>query len=456
MRAMGIDIGTTTISVVVIDGETGQLTGSTTIAHKTFLKGMISSSRVQSPEKIWELTKTAVTEMIQKYGKPHSIGMTGQMHGMLYVDERGQAVSPLYTWQDGSGNELAADGRTYAEVLKEATGAAAAGYGLTTHYYLQQKGKIPSNAVKMVTISDYIAMRLCEEKEPFIAKDMAASWGSYDLEIGDFCREELEEAGVCTSYLPRLLSGHSVVGRTAGDLPAGIPVAASLGDNQASVIGSVQDLSNTVLINIGTGSQVSFGTERFLEAQGSIELRPCTDRQFLMVGSGLCGGRAYAMLEQFYREIAGDNGTDIYAQMERQAREFTEAYGKEAAWKIRTTFSGTRSNPKERGSIAGIGVENFHPGAMTLGMMQGILGELYEMYEKMSEMTGTKAVRLVGSGNGIRQNPLMQELAEELFRLPLEIPRCREEAAYGAALQSLASAGFADSVAQMQEKIQYL
>ena len=55
-----------------------------------------------------------------------------------------------------------------------------------------------------------------------------------------------------------------------------------------------------------------------------------------------------------------------------------------------------------RGSIANIGVENFHPGAMTLGMIQGILDELHEMYEKMCEATGKRATKLVGSGNGIR------------------------------------------------------
>ena len=93
---------------------------------------------------------------------------------------------------------------------------------------------------------------------------------------------------------------------------------------------------------------------------------------------------------------------------------------------------------------------------MTVGMIQGILDELYEMYREMCRMTGNNASHLVGSGNGIRKNLLMQELAQELFRMPMDIPACREEAAYGAALQSLASAGFAGSMAEMQQKIKYL
>lgn len=477
MRTMGIDIGTTTISVVMVNGENGELLGSCTVPNRSFMKGNIASARIQNPETIWELASGAAREIIKEYGSPASIGMTGQMHGMLYVDDSGKAVSPLYTWQDGSGNELLEEGRTSAEILREATGSAAAGYGLTTHYYLLKKGLVPKKAARMVTISDYIAMRLCEEKSPSITRDMAASWGCYDLEIGDFCREELEELGVDLSFLPTVLTGHSVMGMTTGKFPHHVPVTVSLGDNQASVLGSVQDLSNTVLVSIGTGSQVSFGTSRLVETGGSIELRPCTESLYLMTGSGLCGGRAYAMLEQFYREALeslweeasilweikgtpgankGPGGRNLYKIMENQARDFMETYGKEAAWKIRTTFSGTRNNPKERGSIRGIGVENFHPGAMTLGMMQGILEELHEMYIQMCRMTGNKAVRMVGSGNGVRENALLRELAEEMFRMPMEIPACREEAAYGAALQAYASAGFAGSMREMQDKICYL
>lgn len=450
MRAMGIDIGTTTISVIMIDKDSGKLLGSRSVPHNAFLKGPSDFNRIQDPEKLWRLSVRAAGEIIREYGKPDSIGMTGQMHGVLYVDEEGGAVSPLYTWQDGSGNEFMEDGRTYAQVLREKAGAASAGYGMTTHFYLRKKGMIPEAARKMTTISDYIAMKLCGRGMPFIVRDMAASWGCYDLRKGDFYRKELEESGADPEYLPELLDEHIIVGVTVENqeegIPAGIPVSASYGDNQASVLGAAGDISDTVLVNIGTGSQVSFGTDSYLETQGAIELRPFTKQSFLMAGSSLCGGRAYAMLEQFYREAAGE-GKERYSLMEEQARRFIEKYGKHEAWKIRTTFSGTRDNPEETGSITGISPLNFHPGAMTIGMIQGILEELYEMYEEMCRMTGKKAGRLVGSGNGIRRNALMREMAEEMFQMPMTIPACEEEAAYGAALGSLVSAGLADTIA---------
>ena len=279
---------------------------------------------------------------------------------------------------------------------------------------------------------------------------MAASWGCFDLEKGDFYRKELQELGVDITYLPEILKEHEIMGYTMEQ----IPVMVSLGDNQASVLGSVNDLCSTVLLNIGTGSQISVATENYVACEGSVELRPCVEGTKLLVGCGLCGGRAYAMLEQFYRDVCGtENG--FYDQMEEQARAFLAAFGKEKSWKIKTTFSGTRSNPKERGSIANIGIENFHPGAMTVGMICGILEELQEMYTVMCEKTGNRAVKLVGSGNGIRRNQLMRELAEEMYGMKMQIPVCKEEAAYGAALYSMAAAGLVESLEQAQSRIKY-
>ena len=369
MKIMGIDIGTTTVSVVMTDTETGKLLAKETVEHNSFLRSSKPEQKLQDPERIYEIVRELLIKQQKENGLPDGIGFTGQMHGMLYVDASGKAVSPLYTWQDGSGEIPLENGKTCAELL-QGVGAAASGYGVVTHFYLQKKDQIPKDAVRMTTISDYIAMRLCENTVPVIGLDMAASWGCFDLRKQEFLYEALEQAGVDTSYLPEVRKGHFFIGETR----AGVPVMGSIGDNQA-----------------------------------------------------------YAMLEQFYREAA-ETEERLYSRMQEQAEKFIEKYGKEAAWKVDTAFSGTRSNPSHRGMIAGIGVENFHPGALTVGVICGILNELHEQYEQMCQLTGKKATRLTGSGNGIRRNSLMRRLAEEMFKMPMEIPEYEEEAAYGAAL----------------------
>ena len=194
---------------------------------------------------------------------------------------------------------------------------------------------------------------LCGNTIPVIGLDMAASWGCFDLQRQEFLYEALKHAGVDTSYLPEVRKGHFLIGKTRD----GVPVMGSIGDNQASLFGSVRNLEDTVLLNVGTGSQISFVSEEFVECGGSVELRPCTESSYILVGASLCGGRAYAMLEQFYREVSGtDSGAKMYSRMQEQAEDFLEKYGKEAVWKVDTAFSGTRSDPSRRGMITGIGV----------------------------------------------------------------------------------------------------
>lgn len=137
MLAAGIDIGTTTISMIVLDMNTGEMKWRRTIEHRSFMEGIFPESPVQDPERISRFVSDPIVQMKNECGDISAIGLTGQMHGMLYVNSDGQAVSPLYTWQDGCGNKIIEDGKTAAGFLKEAVGNAAAGYGVTTHFFLQ-------------------------------------------------------------------------------------------------------------------------------------------------------------------------------------------------------------------------------------------------------------------------------------------------------------------------------
>ena len=419
---LGIDTGTTSISIAAMSEER-KLLASRTVNHKAFIEGDSPSSRVQDPERIKSLVLETVSALTQELGRPSAIGFTGQMHGILYVNAKGQAVSPLWTWQDSSGDDSLA-------VLRENGLKVSSGYGMATHLHLQHSGKIPAEAAKLSTISDYIAMSLCGKTEPELSPDMAASWGCFDLKRREFMIDGLKGAGVDVSYLPRVMSGYGVIGTTKDD----VPVVCSMGDNQAAVRGSLRNEADSLLVNIGTGSQVSFVSNEYVDVYGEIELRPYGGG-YILAGAALCGGRAYAMLEKLFREIAG---RECYGLMSEKAEEFLRNGGR--AWKVDTRFAGTRSDPDIRGSISGIGEDNFCAGAFTVGVIRGILGELHGMYSTMTELTGRGATILVGSGNGMHKNEVMQRLAGEMFGMSVEIPEYTEEAACGCALCAMGKA----------------
>lgn len=90
MKTLGIDIGTTTISAAVL--ENGQFLASETRANGAFIPSALTCAREQDVEKITQTALSVIETLFERYPDIHSIGVTGQMHGILYVDADGNAV----------------------------------------------------------------------------------------------------------------------------------------------------------------------------------------------------------------------------------------------------------------------------------------------------------------------------------------------------------------------------
>lgn len=429
MRTLGIDIGTTTISAVVADSQKGSVEQAYTVENQSFLNSNAAWEKIQDPQHILEKTERLLEKILREYPDIKAIGLTGQMHGILYVDAQGKHVSPLYTWQDGRGNQPLLEGKSICQMLQETYGKRAyTGYGLVTHLYQLHTGKIPKQAVSFCTIMDYLGMVLTGQKEPLVHASNAAGFGLFDVKKGCFYEEILEQMGIECTMLPKVVREISILGTYKK-----IPVCVAIGDNQASFLGSVKNPENTILLNMGTGGQVSVWSKDFYEA-GEIEARPYLKNQYLFVGSSLCGGRAYALLENFFRQYAEAMGIaemNHYAVMERLLDAGNSA---EENWKIDTRFAGTRKYPDKRGSIQNIGIDNFTPASFILGVLEGMTEELYEMYQEMEQGLKSPKTKILGSGNGLRRNPCLQKLISQKFSMDFQLAEHTEEAALGAAM----------------------
>lgn len=113
----------------------------------------------------------------------------------------------------------------------------------------------------------------------------------------------------------------------------------------------------------------------------------------------------------------------------------------EQSWNVTTTFAGTRENPRETGSITGISMANFHPASMIQGILNGMAGELYDLYAVIQKAAGISGTKLIASGNGVRRNEALQTSLMNRFGMKPEVEQNEEEAAFGAALSSLAATG---------------
>lgn len=419
LKILGLDIGTTTISAVVTDAETGNILESRTVKNAS----AIGNSKLQDPDVIINTVIKVKNELVEKYSPITAIGVTGQMHGILYLDKDGNHLSPLYTWQDESGNK-AFNEESYASYLTKITGhTMASGFGLVTHFVNIQGNNVPEKAVTLSTIHDYLVMKLTGRKTPIMHSSDAASLGCFDLAKADFDEVALKKIGIDRRFLPEVCDNTVIAGKDEN----GIPVSVAIGDNQASVIGSVSD-ENSILVNIGTGSQVSVITDN-LSTPVDGEARPLNDKKFILVGAPLCGGRSFALLHKFFcecAEIFGGNKDDVYKNMDKIAELDPDTH----SLTIDTRFCGTRKNPDIKGNISDITESNFNPAELTRGFLYGMASELYSLYNGFNN----KGNILVSSGNAVRKSSVLRHYLEDLFGMKLYIPAHTEEASFGAAI----------------------
>jgi sedoheptulokinase len=415
---LGLDIGTTTVCGVVLD-ENGKLVSTVTEAN-TFASSD-GAARMQDADGIFALCARIYREAYEKF-HIRSIGVSGQMHGILYVDADGKAVSPLYSWQDERGN-LSFENSTYAETLSLRSGhKMATGFGCTSVFYDFVNNVIPKNAVSFCTIGDYITMRLANRNQPLLNETNAESIGLYDLKNHRWDFQAISLVGLPFSLFPEVSVNVEGLGKTTDD----VSVFTAIGDNQASVYGAERS-PDTVIVNIGTGSQVSVITDEYHTPPVGCEIRPYFNGRYLILGCALCGGYSYQLLKDFFNTISEKEIT--YETMNNWAESALNAH-------LPTTyplFRGTRTNPALRASICDLSENNFNAQTLTLSVLKGISKELKNFYDTIILITGKRA-HLIGSGNAIRMNPVLRHIIETDYGMALNIPSHKEEAAFGAAL----------------------
>ena len=435
MRSVAVDIGTTSISAVVMDAETEKILRSWTIANPGFLDTPHAWERIQSPDRIVKAARELLDSILDEEADVCCVGLTGQMHGIVYLDQSGKAVSPLITWQDGRGNLPVSGGKSVCEQIAERFRLKAySGYGLISHLYNVAEGLVPAGARTVATIMDYFGMAITGASAPVLHSSNAASLGLFDLASGSWRADILAAFGADPGILPRVIDSFETVG-----IYRGIPVSVAIGDNQASFLGSVRNADEEILVNMGTGGQISLLAGRTLDAE-EIETRPFNEKSYLVVGSSLCGGRAYATLASFFAACAeafDAPGRDPYRMM---ASLLAEA-PKGDPLIVDTSFAGTREHPEKRGSVSGISYDNFTPAALTRGVLNGMARELLTHYETMRKGLGISRSRIIASGNGMRLNPALQQTTEASFGMSLTLSSQTEEAACGAAVAGLSSIG---------------
>ncbi len=426
MVHVGIDIGTTHIVMTVLDLKAGRLLPAMPLSNPRLDTGE-SYAYAQDPQAIEQAART----LLAKVSSPiASICVTGQVHGILYYDASGLAVSPLYTWLDRRAMEKV-DGIDSQQLLFEKTGVLLpSGYGLLAHYANRRLGKVPPGAAGFCGILEYITSRLAGKTIDKSDPSCLGPFGAFDPISSTFDeRVLLEVLGSKEKQFLGSCKPFEVAGYTRDSVAVTYPV----GDNQAGFFGLVSDWSRSALVSMGTSGQISlFSTNT--QCPSSMELRPFLGQGYLHVGATLTAGKAYETLHHLIASIIRSAGMDISDEavfdiMKREGKN----KGVVGSLVVDTRFNGSRKDPNVRGAIGPVNLDNLSFGNLVLGTIDGIVDELYQFGIESGRVF--EAVEsIVATGSSVRKNPLFTEALNRKFNRPTIVAQVDDGAGFGAAL----------------------
>lgn len=421
MLALGVDVGTGKVAVSLV-AQGGAQVHSAAAPH-----GAVTAAPAghyeQDPVRIRACAEQLIAGLpADLRAQIGAIGFTGQMHGVVLHDIAARPLSPLITWQDRRTLEDPAFLPSLGRQLH-------AGYGMATLAWLARHGALPAGA-RAATIHGFLAAAWGGlERAPLDPTD-AHAWGGL-APLPGLAAEVLPTA---VDHGQRCGSLTAAAAATLG-LRAGIPFAAPLGDNQASMRATLADPAHQLAFTLGTGCQLAAIVPQGTAADvPGCEIRPFSDSHVALVAAPLAGGAAWLWLADTAAGWVRDLGLEppprdvLFARLDELGRVAADNLT------IRSHLAGERFAPGLTGSIAGLTLERGRLGEVARALARGIAVTARDMLPRAAFAGRTQ---VVASGNALRRSRLLRAMAEAEFGLPLVLVTCSEEAATGAALVAL-------------------
>ncbi len=434
---LGLDVSTTGVKALLVD-ERGRVVASATVPHASSSPQPLWSE--QWPEDWWNgavaAIRAALAEAGAAAGAVRAVGLTGQMHGMVALDEAGTVLRPAILWNDQRTAAECDEIRALVgrERLIAITGDDAL-TGFTAPKILWTRRHEPEVYARIRHIllpKDYLRLRLTSE----YAMDKADGSGAllFDLARRDWSGDILERLAMPAAWFPPTFEGTEATGAVtaaaaaATGLPAGIPVMAGGGDQAAQAVGVGAVSPGVLAVTLGTSGVIFAPTDSaVIEPQGRLHAfcHAVPGRWSLM---GVMLSAAGSL--QWLRDTLAPG-----VPFDELVREAATAPAGSDGLLFLPYLTGERTpypDPLARG--AWIGLTARHTRAhLTRATLEGVAFGLRDMLGLMREAGLSIPGRARLSGGGAR-GPLWRGIMASALRLTLDLPTSTEGAAYGAAL----------------------
>ncbi len=437
---IGIDIGTSGTKSVLFDTE-GNTIASATAEYPLYQPE--NGWAEQNPQDWWNAVCSTLKEISKKAcGEICGIGLSGQMHGLVMLDEKNEVLRNAIIWCDG---RTAKECREIESIighdrLLEITGNPALA-GFTASKIMWVKKHEPESFKRCRHIllpKDYIRYMLTG----VYATDVSDASGMQLLDVGKryWSDEVLEQLGIDRDLLAKVYESPEVTGYVSEaasklcGLKEGIPVAAGAGDNAAAAIGTGVCENGKAFTTIGTSGVVFAHTDEMIfDPKGRIHTFCCAvPGAWHVMGVTQAAGLS---LSWFKNQFAGDLS---YREIDNLCENIPIGSDK----LIYLPYLMGERTPVLDTNARGVffGLSAMHTRAhMARAVMEGVSYSLKNCLDVLCEV-GVAAADMALCGGGAKGS-FWRGMIADLFNMPVKIMQSEEGPALGAAILAGCAAG---------------
>lgn len=440
MLYIGIDLGTSSVKLLLSDEKGNILKTASRDYPLIFPRDGWSE---QDPEEWKRGTLSALSELLAGTDRSliKGIGVAGQMHGLVILDENDEVIRPAILWNDGrTDKEVDYLNRTVGkERLSEYTGNIAFA-GFTAPKILWIKENEPENFKKIRKImlpKDYINFILTGVH----ATDYSDASGMLLLDVKNRCwsEEMLRICSVSKEQLPALYESYEIIGKVKEEfgLPEAVVVAGA-GDNAAAAVGTGTVGNGKCNISIGTSGTVFISSDSFsVDEFNSLHSFCHADGKYHLMG---CMLSAASCNKWFSEEILKE--TDFSA-LQKEISD--EGLGKNTVFFL-PYLMGERSpinDTDARGVFIGLSLDTKRED-MVLSVLEGVAFAIRDSFE-IAKSFGLciKESCLVGGG---AKSPLWRKIIANVLGIRLNILKTEQGPGMGGVILAMVGAGEYESV----------
>jgi xylulokinase len=447
---LGLDVGTTGAKALAVTPE-GRVAAEATAPYPLLTPRPGWSE--QRPEDWLEACRTVLGRVASDAnGEVAALGLTGQMHGSVFLDSSGRVVRPALLWNDQRTHRQAAaiTSRIGARRLLEITGnAALTGFQAPKLLWLREEEPAAYDRVSTVLLpKDYVRLWLTGER----LTDASDASGTLllDLRRRAWSTELLDRLELPREWFPTVLESPEPAGRLRAEvaaelgLPAGTKVAAGAGDNAAAAVGTGIVREELVSSSIGT-SGVVFAHTDLPRPDPSGRLHAfchAVPGAYHLMGVTLSAGGSLRWWRDLLVEVAGELDYGQLADLAARVPPGSEGL------LFLPYLSGERTphlDPFASGAYFGLTTAH-GVGHLTRALMEGVVFSLRESLDLMTGV-GVKVQEVRATGGGARHR-LWRQLQADVYGRQVRRPVAEEGPAYGAALLAGVAAGVYRDVAE--------